>query len=223
MKQANQTIHKPRGSYSRGEELSHWISHGVGFLGAVAGTPVLIVAAVRHGGAFEIVAASVFGLTAMLLYIASTIYHALPEGRAKNIFEVLDHAAIYLLIAGTYTPFTLGVLRGAFGWTLFGLIWALALGGVALKSVQGIRYPKISVGLYVGMGWLVLIAIRPLMQNLPPAGLLWLAGGGIAYTAGVAFYVAKRLRFAHFVWHLFVLLGTVCHYFAILWYATGRV
>ena len=135
------------------------------------------------------------------------------------MFRVIDHSAIFLLIAGTYTPFTLGVLRGAWGWTLFGLVWTLAILGVVLKSVGGVRRPKLSTTLCVGMGWLVLIAIRPLWLHVPVAGWLWLIAGGVAYTAGIAFYAADRLRYGHFVWHLFVLIGTSCHFFAVLWHA----
>lgn len=195
------------------------MSHAAGFVGALVGAPFLIEAALRHGGAAALVGASVFAVTAALLYLSSTVYHALPPGKSKEVCEVVDHAAIYLLIAGTYTPFTLGVLRGTLGWTLFGLVWTIAVVGVILKSIHGVRYPKLSVGLYVGMGWLMVIAARPLYLRLPLPGLLWLAGGGIAYTVGVAFYLDKKRRFAHFVWHLFVLAGTACHFFAVLWYA----
>jgi hemolysin III len=162
----------------------------------------------------------VFAATMLLLYLTSTLYHALPRNKAKRVFRVLDHGAIFLLIAGTYTPFTLGVLRGAWGWTLFGLVWSLALFGIVLKAVGGIRYPRLSTALYIGMGWLAIIAVRPLLLHVPPSGLLWLVGGGVAYTAGVAFYAAERLRYGHFVWHLFVLTGTSCHFWAVLWYAT---
>lgn len=205
--------------YSRAEEMAHYLSHGVGFLAALVGAPFLIEAALRHGGAAAVVGASVFAVTAALLYLSSTIYHAMPPGRSKEVCEVVDHAAIYLLIAGTYTPFTLGVLRGTLGWTLFGLVWTIAVVGVVLKSIHGVRYPKLSVALYVGMGWLMVIAARPLYLRLPLPGLLWLAGGGVAYTVGVAFYLDKQRRFGHFVWHLFVLTGTACHFFAVLWYA----
>lgn len=217
----NQTTQKDEArEYSRGEEIAHWVSHGVGFVAALIGAPFLIEAALRHGGGMALIGASVFAVTAALLYLSSTVYHAMPPGRAKEKCEVIDHAAIYLLIAGTYTPFTLGVLRGTMGWTLFGLVWAIAAVGVILKTIHGVKYPILSVSLYIGMGWLIVVAARPLFLNLPLPGLLWLAGGGIAYTAGVAFYLNKKLRFGHFVWHLFVLTGTACHYFAILWYAT---
>ena len=196
------------------------MSHGVGFLAALAATPFLVLAAARRGGPVGTVGASVFAGTMLVLYLASTLYHALPSNRAKRVFQVIDHSAIFLLIAGTYTPFTLGVLRGFWGWTLFGVVWGLAVLGVTLKSVSGIRYPRCSTTLYIGMGWLALIAIRPLWRHLPAAGWLWLIAGGFAYTAGIAFYAAERVRYGHFVWHVFVLMGTVCHFSAVLWYAT---
>jgi len=214
----NQTILKSPREYSRAEEISHYLSHGAGFVGALVGAPFLVGAALGHGGGTMLVGVLVFAVTAALLYLSSTVYHVLPPGRAKEICEVIDHAAIYLLIAGTYTPFTLGVMKGTTGWTLFGLVWTIALAGVILKSIHGVRYPRLSVALYLGMGWLIVFAARSLVANLPLPGLLWLAAGGLAYTVGVVFYLNKRLRFGHFVWHLFVLAGTACHYFAILWY-----
>ena len=214
-----QTVSPIERSYSRAEEITHWASHGAGFVGALVGAPFLIQAALRHGGGLALVGVIVFAVTAALLYLSSTIYHGLPPGRAKDACEVLDHAAIYLLIAGTYTPFTLGVLRGPLGWSLLGLVWAIAVAGVTLKAIHGVRHPRLSVALYVGMGWLIVVAARTLYTNLPLPGLLWLAGGGIAYTVGVFFYLNKQIRFGHFVWHLFVLGGTACHYFAVLWYA----
>ena len=204
---------------SLGEEIANCVSHGVGCLAAVAATPFLVLAAGRRGGAVAIVGASVFAGTMVVLYLVSTVYHALPRNRAKRVFRVIDHSAIFLLIAGTYTPFTLGPLRGAWGWTLFSIVWALAVLGVTLKSVGGIRYPRLSTMLYVAMGWLALIAIRPLWFHVPTAGWLWLIAGGLAYTSGIAFYAAERMRYGHFVWHVFVLMGTVCHFFAVLWYA----
>jgi hemolysin III len=203
---------------SLGEEIANSISHGVGFVAAVVAFPFLIFGAVQHG-ATAIVGAAVFGATMSLLYLTSTIYHALPENRAKNLFQILDHGAIYLLIAGTYTPFTLGVLHGTWGWALFAAIWALAILGVVVKSMGGIRFHKLSTALYLAMGWLVVIAAKPLWLHVPHWGLFWLAAGGVAYTAGVGFYVSKRIPYAHFVWHLFVLTGTACHFVAVLNYA----
>ena len=205
---------------SAAEEVANGVSHGVGFLAAVAVSPVLIVSAVQRDGSAAIVGASVFAFTMVLLYLTSTLYHtSAPNKAAKRVFHVLDHSAIFLLIAGTYTPFTLGVLRGAWGWTLFGLVWAIAVVGVVFKSVGCVRYRKLSTILYLAMGWLVIIAIKPLWLNMPSWGLFWLLAGGAAYTAGVGFYAAKRIRIAHFVWHLFVIAGTACHCIAVLRYA----
>lgn len=202
-----------------GEELANAVGHGLGGAAALAGLPVLILAALRQGSAAMVVGSIIFGASAIVLYFTSAIYHAMPRSRAKDILQKLDHAAIYLLIAGTYTPFTLGVLWGGWGWTLFGLIWALALTGIILKAADRIAHP-ISTGLYLVMGWLILIAAYPLAVNMPLAGVLWLAGGGVAYSAGVIFFALdSRIRYGHAIWHLFVLTGTVCHYFAVLWYA----
>jgi hemolysin III len=204
---------------SLGEEIANSVSHGVGFVAALAATPFLVLAAARRGGSVAMAGASVFAGTVLVLYLASSLYHALPRNKAKRLFQVIDHSAIFLLIAGTYTPFTLGVLRGAWGWTLFGAVWGLAVLGVTVKAVAGIRWPRLSTTLYIGMGWLAMIAIRPLWVRVPLAGWLWLIAGGVAYTAGIAFYAADRMRYGHFVWHMFVLMGTVCHFFAVLWYA----
>ena len=205
---------------SRGEEFANSISHGFGLIAAVVATPFLIRHAVRHGDAWFVVGASIFAATMVLLYLASTLYHALPIGRAKRVFRVIEHSAIFLLIAGTYTPFTLGVLRGAWGWTLFGLVWSIALAGVTLKALNRMSHPILSTGLYLLMGWLIVIAAHPLSERVPTSGLLWLVAGGLAYTAGVVFFAFdSRLRYGHFIWHLFVMTGTACHYFAVLWYA----
>jgi len=210
----------PERTQSLGEEIANSISHGIALLAAVSATPFLIIAAADRGGIADIVGASVFAATILLLYLTSTLYHALPRNKAKRVFQILDHGAIYLLIAGTYTPFTLGVLRGAWGWTLFGLVWGLALAGILLKAIGGVRYPTLSTCLYLSMGWLVLIAVKPLWLLVPSWGLFWLLAGGIAYTVGVAFFVIdERIRYSHFVWHLFVIAGTACHFVAVLWYA----
>src|SRR5436309_2865961 len=185
----------PKRVPSLGEEIANSVSHGVGALAAVVGTPFLVMSAARRGGSTGVVAAAVFAGAVVLLYLASTLYHALARNRAKQIFQIIDHSAIFLLIAATYTPFTLGVLRGAWGWTLFGLVWGLAALGVTLKCVGGVRYPRLSTLVYVGMGWIVLIAIRPVWLRVPPSGLLWLVAGGLAYTAGIAFYGAERVRY----------------------------
>lgn len=204
---------------SPGEELANSVSHGIGLIAAIAAIPFLIRAAVERGTVGGIVGASIFSASMVLVYLTSTLYHAIPGPRAKRVFRVLDHVAIFLLIAGTYTPFTLGVLSGPWGWTLFGLVWTLALAGVVLKSARGMRHPKLSMALYIAMGWLIVIAIRPMWLLMPGWGLFWLAAGGIAYTAGTAFYAAKRLRYSHLVWHLFVFTGTACHVVAVLGYS----
>ena len=209
----------PEFQESRREEVANSVSHGLGFVLAVAGAPLLIATAIRRGTVADVVAVSVFAASMALLYLSSTIYHALPPGRTKNAFHVLDHAAIYLLIAGTYTPFTLGVLKGGWGWTLFGLVWGMAALGVLLKVFAGIRWHGISTAVYIGMGWLIIIAAKPLWDSLPAAGLFWLFAGGIAYTSGVYFYLKKTMRYGHLVWHLFVVAGTGCHFVAILNYA----
>ena len=205
---------------SIGEEIANSVSHGVGLLCGVFGAPVLIVAATRHGGAANVVGACVFAATVLLLYFASTLYHAVPHPRAKRLLKKLDHGAIYLLIAGTYTPFTLGVLGGPWGWTLFGLVWTLAIVGVALKAFDRISHPVWSTALYLVMGWLALIAAKPMLASVATPGLVLLAAGGLCYTLGVAFFALdSRLRYGHFVWHLFVIAGTTCHFFAVLFYA----
>jgi hemolysin III len=210
----------PLREQSRGEEIANSISHGIGLIAALVATPFLVVDAIRRGDAAYIVGVSIFAAAMVLLYLASTLYHALPAGKAKQVFRIIEHSAIFLLIAGTYTPFTLGVLRGAWGWTLLGLVWGLALTGVALKAFERISHPVISTGLYLFMGWLIVIAADPMYERVPLSGLLWLVAGGVAYSAGVAFFVAdSRLRYGHFIWHLFVMTGTTCHYFAVLWYA----
>lgn len=203
-----------------GEEIANSVSHGIGAVLALAAAPVLIVNGARRGDALSIAGVVVFGVCAFLLYLSSTLYHALPRSHAKRVFRVIDHSAIFLLIAGTYTPFTLGVLRGGWGWMLLATVWALALVGLVMKGLAGVRYPVLSTTLYITMGWLAIVAIRPLWTRVPPTGWLLLFAGGLAYTAGVAFYATDhRIRYGHFIWHVFVLAGTVCHFFAVLWYA----
>jgi len=204
-----------------GEEIANAISHGLGFLLAIASLPILVVMAARHGTALNIVAVSVFSVTMMLLYLSSTLYHAIPDGKVKDFLARVDHAAIYLFIAGSYTPFALGVLHGATGWTLFGAVWAMAAAGIAVKLMDMLKHPLWSTGLYVAMGWSALLAAGPLIHAMPATGLLWLLAGGVAYTLGaIVFIFDSRARYMHFAWHLFVLAGTTCHFFAALWYAT---
>jgi hemolysin III len=204
---------------SLGEEVANSVSHGLGLSAAVAAFPVLVMAAQQRGDTAGIVGASVFATTMVLLYLASTLFHALPRCRAKRVFQILDHAAIYLLIAGTYTPFTLGVLRGDWGWTLFGLVWGMAIAGTVLKALGGVRYTTLSTWTYLAMGWLVIVAAKTVWTLVPGWGLFWLIAGGVAYTAGAVFFMAERIRYFHFVWHLFVVAGTACHFIAVLRYA----
>jgi len=204
-----------------GEEIANSLIHGVALFAVAIAVPVLVVGAVRHGGAINVVGASVFAATMVLLYLTSTVYHALPVSRAKRVLLRLDHGTIYLFIAGSYTPFVLGVLGGPWGWTLFGLEWGLAAVGVALRAFTRFDHPTLSTGLYLVMGWLVLIAVVPLVERIPAPGIALLVAGGLAYTAGVVFFVLdSRLRYAHAVWHVFVIAGTGCHFFAVLGYAS---
>lgn len=204
---------------SPGEEIANSVSHGAGLIAALIGTLFLISQAASHGDAGFIVGASVFATSMILLYLASTLYHALPQGKAKRCFRVIEHSAIFLLIAGTFTPFGLGLLRGAVGWTLLAVMWGLAAAGIALKAFARQLRPVLSVGLYVVMGWLVVVAANPLLTLMPTAGLFWLVTGGMAYSVGVVFFATDtRLRYGHLIWHLFVVAGTTCHYFAVLWY-----
>lgn len=204
-----------------GEEIANALSHGLGCLLAIASLPILVYHAAPRGAA-DVVGASLFAGTAILLYMVSALYHALPAGRAKAWFNRLDHAAIYLFIAGSYMPFLLGVLRGAWGWALFGVVWGAAALGIAAKLFDRLRHPLWSTGLYVAMGWVALVAAAPLTERMSAAGLAWLVAGGLAYTAGaVVFLFDSKLRYAHFVWHLFVLGGSTCHFFAALWHASS--
>ncbi len=201
------------------EELANGLSHGVGLLCAIAATPLLIISAVARGGAADIVGGAVFGASMVLLYLASTTFHLARDERLRLRLQRFDHAAIFVLIAGTYTPFTLGVLGGPWGWTLFGLVWGAAVLGVCTKLVAGVGYRRLSIAVYLTMGWLVLIAIRPLWTSMEGQGIVWLVLGGLSYSVGVAFYSVPRVRYSHLVWHLFVLAGSTCHFFAALWYA----
>jgi len=201
------------------EEIANGISHGIALVACLIAAPFLINSAFQPDDARRVVGAAIFAGAMIFMYLSSTLYHVLPENRAKRVFRVLDHVAIFFLIAGTYTPFTLGVLRGAWGWTLLGIVWSLAVLGITLKISGVLWHPLISTGLYLAMGWLMVIAVRPLWLKVPLTGILLLLAGGIAYTAGVAFYAAERIRYSHLVWHLFVVIGTTCHFFAVLWYA----
>ena len=204
---------------SAGEEIANSISHGLGLILAIIALPILVVSAMRVGSTHFMVGASVFGATMVLLYLASTLYHSVAHEQTKRLCRLFDHSAIFLLIAGTYTPFTLGVLRGAWGWTLLVIIWALAITGIVVKALPRTRHSWISMVLYLVMGWLAVVAIKPIFQLVPVPGILLIFAGGVAYTSGLAFFAARRLRYSHFIWHLFVIAGTTFHFFAVLWYA----
>lgn len=205
-----------------GEEIANAISHGLGCLLAIASLPILVQHAAQRGDPAQVVAASVFAGTAILLYLVSTLYHALPAGRAKLWFNRLDHASIYLFIAGSYMPYVLGVLKGAWGWSLFAIVWAAAAIGVGAKLLDRLKHPLWSTGLYVAMGWVAVVAAVPLIERMSAAGLWWLLAGGVSYTLGaVVFLLDSRVRYAHFVWHLFVLGGSTCHFFAALWHSAA--
>jgi hemolysin III len=203
---------------SRREEVANSMVHGLGAALAVAGLTVLVTLSAQHGDAWRVVSFSIYGASLVLLYTFSTLYHALPWPRAKAVFHRLDHAAIFLLIAGTYTPLSLVVLRGPWGWSLFGVEWGLAAVGIAVKTWLFGRFRRVGVAVYVGMGWAALVAIEPLLSAMPVGGLLWILAGGLAYTGGIAFYVWKTLPYHHAVWHLFVLAGSVCHWICMLLY-----
>ena len=201
------------------EEIANSISHGLGLLLAIVAVPILVLAALKVGSAHFLIGVSVFGGTMVLLYLASTLYHILTHEAAKQLFRLFDHAAIFLLIAGTYTPFSLGVLRGPWGWSMLAAVWTLAVIGITLKINKRTRHSRISIVLYVIMGWLAVIAVKPIVMLIPVPGILLIFAGGLAYTGGLAFFAAHRIRYNHFIWHLFVIAGTTCHFFAVLWYA----
>jgi hemolysin III len=201
------------------EEIANSISHGLGLVLALVAVPVLVLSAMRAGEVRFLIGVSVFGATMVLLYLASTLYHSTTHEAAKQWFRLFDHTAIFLLIAGSYTPFALGVLRGPWGWSLLAAIWTLAVVGITLKIIARTRHSRISIVLYVLMGWLAVVATKPILELIPIPGILLILAGGIAYTGGLAFFAAQRIRYNHFIWHLFVIAGTSCHYFAVLWYA----
>lgn len=207
--------------YSASEELAHSLTHGAGLALGIVALVMLVVFAVRYATPLAVVAASVYGATLILLYATSTLYHALPPGPAKRVFEVLDHSAIFLLIAGTYTPYTLIDLPAGWGWALFGVIWGLAAVGITLEAVFHVRARNIQLGLFLIMGWLIVIALKPLLASLPAGGMALLALGGLCYTLGVVFYLWHGLRFHHAVWHVFVLAGSACHVLSVLFFVVG--
>ena len=208
----------PEPAQSHAEEIANAVSHGAGLGGLIAATPFLLTAAWRHG-AIPVLGASLFAGSAMALYLASMLYHAAPAAR-KPFLRMVDHVAIYFLIAGTYSPFALVTLGGRLGWTVFGVVWVLAFSGLVFKVFARFRFPYVSTAMYVAMGWLALFIIRPLAAHMPAVGLGWMVAGGVFYTSGTLFYHRETMRYSHLIWHLFVLMGTACHFVAVLLYAT---
>ncbi len=208
----------PARLYSLGEEIAHSVTHGIGTGLSIAGLTILLVLAILYGDVYQIVSFSIYGAALIFLYLASTLYHSFQHPRVKQVFKVIDHSAIYLLIAGTYTPFLLVAIRGLWGWTLLVIVWGLAILGIGLKTLFINRFQKLSVLAYILLGWLSVAATKELLASMALGGLIWLAVGGVVYTVGVIFYAAKKIPYTHAVWHLFVLGGSICHYFAILLY-----
>jgi hemolysin III len=215
MKAIDELFAAPEWDQSRREEIANSVSHGFGLAAAIVATPFLCMAAARQPSQAFYIGTIIFVATMWLLYLCSTLYHAWPQTRLKCALQIVDHAAIFLLIAGTYTPFTLGPLRGALGWTMFALVWVFAILGVIIKFRTGVRLKKLSLVLYLGMGWIVLVVVRPFVQAVPLETVIWLFAGGVAYTSGLLFFGNRRIPYSHLVWHLFVLAGTACHFCAI--------
>lgn len=204
--------------YTVGEEIANSITHGIGAALSIAGLTLLVVLAAIYGDVWRVVSFSIYGSSLVLLYLCSTLYHSIQHPKTKRILRIFDHSAIYLLIAGSYTPFTLVSMRGPWGWSLFGVVWGLALLGIAFKTVFIGKYEKLATAAYVLMGWLVVIAFKEMLVVVPPGGIVWLVIGGVVYTLGVLFYAWEKLPYNHAIWHLFVLGGSVCHFFAILFH-----
>ena len=202
--------------FTLGEEIFHSITHGIGSGLSIAGLTLLVVLAVMHGDIYKIISFSIFGASLVILYISSTLYHGLQQPRAKKIFKIFDHSAIYLLIAGTYTPFLIVSLRGTAGWTLLVVVWIIALIGITFKILFIERFQILSVISYLLMGWLCVFILKEMLVSIPMGGLIWLAAGGILYTIGVIFYALQKIPYMHAVWHFFVMGGSICHYFAVL-------
>ncbi|GAB1468677.1 hemolysin III family protein [Candidatus Cloacimonadota bacterium] len=201
---------------SMGEEIANAITHGIGVGLSVAALVILVVFAAKRSDTWKVVSFSIYGATMITLYLASTLYHSFPQPKVKRFFRILDHSSIFFLIAGTYTPITIGTMRGGWGWTLFGIIWGLAIAGISLKVFALGKLKTVSIAVYIIMGWIVVIAVKPLLHAAPPSFLIWMLIGGLAYTLGIVFYTAKRLPYHHSVWHLFVLGGSICHFFGML-------
>lgn len=204
--------------YTRREEFANIATHGAGVVFSIVALVLMVTYAARNGDPYHIVSVSVFGATLILLYLMSTLYHAITHPKAKYVFRVADHACIYLLIAGSYTPFTLVTMRGGWGWTLFGITWGLALCGIVFKVFFTKRFSTLSVLMYVGLGWSVIIAIKPMVEMVPIGGIAWLTAGGALYTGGVLFYLWRRIPYHHAIWHLFVMGGSFCHFLAVYYY-----
>ena len=217
MSQTNSTSTNLMG-YTVGEEIANSITHGIGAALSIAGLTLLVSLAAIYGDVWRVVSFSIYGSSLVLLYLCSTLYHSIQHPKAKRILRIFDHSAIYLLIAGSYTPFTLVSMRGPWGWSLFGVVWGLALLGIAFKTVFIGRYEKWATAAYVLMGWLVVIAFKQMLVTVPPGGIIWLVIGGVVYTSGVLFYAWEKLPYNHAVWHLFVLGGSICHFFAVLFH-----
>ena len=204
-----------------GERIANSVTHGVGLAASLVALPLLVVSSLQRGDVLHVTGATVFGISLVLLYAASTIYHSFPQTPSTRVLRVIDHSAIYILIAGSYTPFMLGPLRGPLGYTLLAIVWAMAFAGIAMKLVRGFGRPSLTAVPYVAMGWLCAVAAKPLIDRVGTAGFWWLLAGGLFYTGGVVFYATDhRVRYGHAVWHLFVLAGSTCHFFAVLWHAT---
>ena len=213
----DESVSLPGRIQSSGEELANSISHGIGLMVGVAAAPILLIAASEKGDSRFFIGAVIFTITMVAVYLGSTLYHAWPQSPRKSLLQLVDHSAIFLLIAGTYTPFALGPLGGAHGAAMLGLVWALAVLGIIVKVARGtMQHPRLALSLYLGMGWSGLLVIRPLSLAVPMPSLIWLIAGGVVYTAGVLFFLNERLRYGHFVWHLFVMAGTTCHFVALL-------
>jgi hemolysin III len=199
------------------EEIFNSITHGIGTILSIGALVILVILAVMKGDAWHVVSYTIYGSTLILLYLSSTLYHSFTNEKIKNLFARFDHAAIFLLIAGTYTPFLLTVLRGTLGWTLFGIIWGVAVAGVVIRSIYLTRFRKLMVALYLAMGWMFVVAVGPMIKNLPQTSIIFLFLGGIFYSVGVVFYMWRTLKYGHGIWHLFVLAGSIMHFFAVVY------
>lgn len=206
---------------TRAEETVNAITHGLALLASLIALPLLISVDLSRNDPWQILGGAIFGTTLVLLYGASTIYHALPQSRRKEFWRLMDHSAIYLVIAGTYTPFSLGALRGPWGWSILAIVWTLAAAGILFKSTIGFRFPHFSTGLYLAMGWMGVLAAGPMFTHVDGAGIAWLVAGGLSYTLGVVFFAWEGLVFGHAVWHLFVAAGSTCHFLAVIGSAGG--